>query len=150
MKKIYIAGFDVFRPDALARMEQQREILRTYGLEGLFPLDNEAGDAEEIYRGNIGMIERCDIVVANLNPFRGEEPDSGTAFEVGYACCAGKRVYGYLSEGRTLREKLGAFDDDGYAVEDFDLPVNLMLGMSVKIICGSFEDCIRTAAMEEK
>lgn len=148
MRRAYIAGFDVFRPDAVEWMEVQRELLRRYGIEGLFPLDNEATDSAEIFRGNTGMIDRCDFVIANLNPFRGAEPDSGTAFEVGYACRAGKQVYGYLSDGRTLREKLGPADEAGYAVENFGYPVNLMLALGARIVPGDFENCVRTASGE--
>jgi nucleoside deoxyribosyltransferase len=58
---------------------------------GIFSFDNEApsnfGPAEKavwICRGNIDAIRSDDVVMANLNDFRGlGEPDSGTAFEVG-------------------------------------------------------------------
>ena len=46
-------------------------------------------------------------MLANLEPFRGSEPDSGTAFEVGYALALGKPVYAYLSDaGASRRERL--------------------------------------------
>ena len=31
-----------------------------------------------IFQANQAMIESCDIIIANLNPFRGPELDSGT------------------------------------------------------------------------
>ncbi|NJA90146.1 hypothetical protein HCX48_13075 [Rhodocyclus tenuis] len=34
---------------------------------------------------NIELIRKAQIVVANLDPFRGPDPDRGTAFELGYA-----------------------------------------------------------------
>ena len=59
-------------------------------------------------------------MAANLNTFRGKEPDSGTCFEIGYAYALGKKIYGYLEDDRTMLEKMGAAaDENGFAVEDF-------------------------------
>lgn len=143
MKKIYLAGFDVFYPDAQERGERLKQICRNYGFEGLFPLDNVCISAAEIFAANTEMIRKCDIIAANMNAFRGDEPDSGTAFELGYAYAMGKKLYCYLSDIRTLREKIGTEDKDGMIVEDFDLPLNLMISIPAKVVCGEFEDCIR-------
>jgi len=58
----------------------------------------------------ISNVEKCDVVVANLN---GPDPDSGTCFESGYGCAKGKRVI--------------AFRDDWRKADDLDAPVNAML-----------------------
>lgn len=104
--KIYIAGPDVFRPDALTWAEEARALLSRSGHEALTPLDNEETTAEGIFRANLELISRADAVVANLNPFRGAEPDSGTCFEVGCGIALGKRVIGYLKDTRTQVDKL--------------------------------------------
>lgn len=148
MKKVYLAGFDVFYPDAVERGKNMKQLCEQYGLEGLYPLDNEASNAKEIFEGNIGLIDECDYVAANLNAFRGMEMDSGTAFEVGYATAKGKQVYGYLSDGRTQVEKIGLVDDKGFTVENFDMPINLMIGCSAKIIIGTLEDALKQIAQE--
>ena len=88
-RKLYLAGPDVFRADAVAHGEALKALCARYGFEGLYPLDNalpkQLAEPREqaawIYRANIGLIERADAVLANLNFFRGAEPDSGTAFE---------------------------------------------------------------------
>ena len=105
MKKVYLAGFDVFAPDAKQRGVKMKMLCAGRGLIGLYPLDHEADGAEAIFRGNCGLIDQADAVIANLNAFRGREPDSGTCFEVGYAFAKGKKVYGYVSDARTMREK---------------------------------------------
>lgn len=146
---IYLAGPDVFRPDALAWAESARRLLAGVGHRALIPLDNEEKTAAGIYRANVALIDEADGVLANLNPFRGREPDSGTCFEIGYAVALGKPVVGYLSDGRTQLDKLGAHygellqrrdgrpvDPQGLAIEDFALPVNLMLGVSCRIVEG--------------
>lgn len=149
MKKIYLAGFDVFAPDAAQRGAKMKLLCAEQGFAGLYPLDNEANNAADIFKGNCGLIEQADIVIANLNSFRGSEPDSGTCFEVGYAFAKGKAVYGYLSDGRTLRDKLGAQDESGFAVEDFGLPLNLMLACASRVVEGDFVAALRLCAQEQ-
>ncbi len=145
--KLYLAGFDVFAEDAKKRGEDMKTLCREYGFEGLYPLDNEFCEASPIFLGNLSMIDRADGIVANVNAFRGKEPDSGTAFEIGYAFAKGKDVFLYLSDSRTLRQKLGEKDEDGFSVEDFSLPVNLMLGCAANaIVTGSLKDCLQAAS----
>ena len=51
--------------------------------------------AEHIFTSNVAKLSEADGVIANLAPFRGHEPDSGTVFEVGYAIARGIPVIGY-------------------------------------------------------
>ena len=132
----------MFYPDAVQRGAQMKLLCAQFGFAGLYPLDNEAQNVQDIFTGNTQLIDRCDIVVAHLDPFRGAEPDSGTAFEVGYAYAKGKIIYGYLSDARTMREKLGAVDENGFAVENFGMPLNLMLGCATCIVQGDLRDCL--------
>lgn len=147
MKKIYLAGFDVFAPDAVKRGVRMKLQCAQQGLIGLYPLDNEGSDAAAIFAGNCALLDSADAVLANINPFRGHEPDSGTCFEIGYAYAKGKRVFAYLDDARTMREKLGAADENGFTVEDFGLPVNLMLACAAQDVyaCG-FDEAVRRAA----
>ncbi|SES15860.1 nucleoside 2-deoxyribosyltransferase [Pseudomonas sp. NFPP19] len=139
--RIYLAGFDVFRADAPAHGEYLKQLCSAQGLHGLFPLDNQApprltpeATAQWIYRQNLQMIRGCDALLANLNDFRGLEPDSGTAFEVGAAVALGKPVWAYFEGPATLRRQVphdaAGRDAQGFAVEDFNLPRNLMLACS--------------------
>lgn len=149
MKKIYLAGFDVFAPDAVQRGAKMKMMCAEKGFIGLYPFDNEADTAQAIFAGNCGLIDSADIVIANLNTFRGAEPDSGTCFEVGYAFAKGKTVYGYVSDARSLREKLGERDEDGFSVEDFGLPLNLMLSCSARIVEGDFAAALTVCRAEQ-
>ncbi|OVZ56109.1 nucleoside 2-deoxyribosyltransferase [Pigmentiphaga sp. NML080357] len=158
--KIYLAGPDVFRPDAQAHGERLKQLCARHGFQGLFPLDapapREAGAeaARAIYRANIALLGEADLVMANLAPFRGQEPDSGTAFEVGYAAACGKPVWAYTDEDRPLAQRLAAgrgadgepVDDRGYRVEDFGLTLNLMLACSATVVHGGPEACLRGIA----
>ena len=149
MKKIYLAGFDVFAPDAVQRGARMKMMCAERGFIGLYPFDNEADTASDIFAGNCALIDQADIVIANLNPFRGDEPDSGTCFEVGYAFAKGKTVYAYLSDGRTMREKLGEADRDGFAVENFGKPLNLMLAGAATVVEGGFSQALARCADEQ-
>ena len=103
--RVYLAGFDVFRIDAKAHGEHLKQLCRARGFIGLYPLDGDVPSflhpleaARVIYMANIEAIRAADFVMANLNDFRGPgEPDSGTAFEVGFAAALGKPV----TEGET-------------------------------------------------
>ncbi|TWE09711.1 nucleoside 2-deoxyribosyltransferase [Pseudomonas sp. AG1028] len=139
--KVYLAGFDVFRADAIERGEYLKRLCLEHGLEGLYPFDNEVAEglapadlAAQICRLNLAMIRDADAVLANLNPFRGFEPDSGTAFEVGAAVALGKPVWAYFEPQGSMRQWLpgdeNGRDADGYFIEDFGLPRNLMLACS--------------------
>ena len=147
MDRIYVAGFDVFYPDWKGkRYFEYQELCRKYDFEmqAQKAAPNEGRTlGEKVFLKNIHYIDSSDYVVANLNPFRGREPDSGTCFEIGYAYALGKKIYGYLEDGRTMMEKTGAgTDEQGFTVEDFDMPVNLMLGCSMTVIPGDLEHCL--------
>ncbi|WP_373073408.1 nucleoside 2-deoxyribosyltransferase [Sulfurimonas sp.] len=160
-KKIYIAGFDVFETDSIEIGKKYVKLCQDYGFIGLYPLDNEVDFnqekrkiASDIFEANRKMIEEADIVVANLNSFRGYEPDSGTVWECGYATGLGKKVYGYMedcsdyidrfSKNETSVKENYTLDKDGLIIEDFNHPINLMIACSVDgIIEGGFEDVLK-------
>jgi nucleoside 2-deoxyribosyltransferase len=154
--KIYLAGPDVFRPDAFDWAASARALLTAHGHQALIPLDNDETTAEGIFKANIALITEADALIANLNPFRGAEPDSGTCFEVGCAIALGKRVIAYMSDTRTQAEKLADHyggvlarqggritDPDGFTIENFNLPVNLMLGVSCELVEGGLEAALQ-------
>ena len=161
-KKIYIAGPDVFEKDSIEIGKKYVKLCEAYGFEGLYPLDNvinfnqeKQKIASDIYKANRNLIDKCDIVIANLNSFRGKESDSGTIWECGYASAKGKKVYGYLYRGNTYLEQFndgeklyskdGFIDLKGRIIEDFDYQVNLMIACSVEeIIMGNFEDALKS------
>lgn len=136
--QVYLAGFDVFRKDAIEHGKYLKGLCSKEALVGMYPFDNEVDQAlapaqmaAQISQMNMDMIKRADAVLANLNCFRGLEPDSGTVFEVGMAIALGKPVFVYFDGPRTLRDLVphdaDGFDAEGFMVENFNLPMNLML-----------------------
>jgi nucleoside 2-deoxyribosyltransferase len=151
---VYLAGPDVFRPDAIEWAINARALCHQHGYEALIPLDSGETLPKKIFDANVAMIRRAQIVIANLDSFRGAEPDSGTVFEVGYAAALGKKICGYVSTPQTVLQRVELAqgkpivkkppcDLQGWAIEDFDLPANLMLAMAMPIIAGGLEAALR-------
>lgn len=141
--KIYIAGPDVFCENAIEIGKKHKEECEKFGFEGLYPLDNVCSTSKEIADGNFGLIDKCDVVIANMNPFRGKEPDSGTCCEIGYAIAKGKRVICYMADTRSMVDKYGTVDENGMAIEDFGHPLNLMIAEKADIVEGDFEMAVK-------
>ena len=153
--RIYLAGPEVFLPDALAVGEAKARLAAAAGFEGVFPLDQSLAlhglDAHEqaarIYAADCAMMRSCDLTIANLTPFRGVSMDSGTAFEVGFMRALGKPVFGYTNvtaDYRTRAEMFrarsipaGDFDRGDLMIEDFGLAENLMIELAVTESGGS-------------
>jgi nucleoside 2-deoxyribosyltransferase len=133
----YLAGPDVFLPNAVAHAATKVEICRRSGLRGLPPLNEDAGTSatqlevwQTIYQKDVAMMEQSDIIIANLTPFAGASADSGTLIEVGWFLGKGKPIFGYSNTSETfesrMRRQLGAEHAD-LAIEGFHLPDNLMI-----------------------
>jgi len=117
MQKVYLAGPDVFLPDAAEIGRRKKELCAGYGFEGLFPFDNEidptvSGEDTDklIYRANERMIRRADLGICNLTPFRGVHADAGTVFELGMLVGLGKRVFGYTNVADDLLARCQRLD----------------------------------------
>lgn len=159
--KIYLAGPDVFRQDAKEYGTLLKKTCSAFGAEGLFPLDNELEViqneapwefAKRIYNGNIEMIKSCDVVIANVQRFRGPSADAGTVFEIGYANALGKPVYGYTTDTReyvTAVGDLGSKCFDLMNVEDFKLFDNLMIVYGIKSVHKTFLEALEKAVSEQ-
>ena len=155
-KNVYFAGPDVLKKYYCRRKDKIKTLCLDLDLYPLMPGDFQLDSPQAIYRFNCDMIDRADAVVANLNPFRGLiEPDSRTVFECAYAVAKGKPVIGYLRDRRDMLTKLrqmeigpppdGTVCPDGTWVEDFGLPLNLMLAKSLTAIAGSLKEATELA-----
>ena len=138
----YLAGPDVFLPEAAEHARRKVAICARYGLEGRPPLNEDADDLaamaddaawQAIYAKDLAMMEACDCVIANLTPFRGASADAGTLIELGWFLGRGRPVFGYSNTALPFAERnrgqVAAIPDPmpGLAVEGFGLPDNLMI-----------------------
>ena len=179
MISAYLAGPDVFLPDAVAHGQRKIDICARYGILGRAPLNEEIPGLPQmspddawwaIYRKDISMMEACDIVIANLTPFRGASADSGTLIEVGWFLGRARPIFGYSNIATPFdarsRHQIAAIPDPvpGLATEGFGLSDNLMIEGAVRDGSGArvilppdgrdlpfdsleiFEACVRAAA----
>ncbi len=152
--KIYLAGPDVFRRDAIEHGEALKKKCAVAGFEGLYPMDGGMDEATDIYAANIGLIRDADLVIANISPCRGPGMDPGTAFEIGFSLALQKPVIGYTANlddykdrvpHRIDRENDLRIAEDGMIVEDFGLCENLMIAIGADDIVDSFDEALEAA-----
>jgi nucleoside 2-deoxyribosyltransferase len=104
--RAYLAGPDVFLPDAAHWCERKKQVCAQYGLTGVSPLDAMPDEPPEwaalpewrrIALRNESLIRSCDLMIANLTPFRGPSADVGTVYEVGFMRALDRPVFGYAT-----------------------------------------------------
>jgi nucleoside 2-deoxyribosyltransferase len=147
LMKAYLAGPDVFLPNAHENAAAKIAICAKYGIIGRPPLNEELGDLAQmpedaawrmIFRKDIEMMQGCDIIIANLTPFRGASADAGTLIEVGWFLGRGKPVFGYSNSAASFaarsQAQIAAMPDPltDLTVEGFGLPDNLMIPGAVE------------------
>ncbi len=147
--RVYLAGPEVFLPDAVAKGREKCAVAGEMGFDGVFPLDaaldlsglSKLEQARRISLANEGLMRTCDALIANLTPFRGVSMDAGTAFEVGFMRALGRPVAGfanvtddYATRARAFRAARripGDCDGPDVEVEDFGLGENLMIEIAI-------------------
>jgi nucleoside 2-deoxyribosyltransferase len=130
MTKIYLAGplFTLAEQDFNAELAR---FLEGQGFEVWLPQEHEprSKTAKAIFDMDVEALDWADIVVACMD---GPDPDSGTAWECGYAYAKGKPIVGYRTDFRIGGDTQGA-------------PYNLMLSESATV---RFEIPFRTKSGE--
>ena len=101
--KVYIAGPECFFPNSEEIFAANKAICEELGFEPSVAADydfsgckTKQDTAKVIFEKNIESIKNCDLIVADMNNFRGWEPDSGTSFEIGVGYIWGKKIYAQL------------------------------------------------------
>ncbi|MBY0399335.1 nucleoside 2-deoxyribosyltransferase [Myxococcota bacterium] len=170
--RAYLAGPDVFLPNAAEIGRAKQRICEAHGIEGAYPGDGdyrrmaglpprEAGVAA--FDVCIEMIDSCQLGFVNMTPFRGPSMDVGTAVEMGYMYAKGLPVFGYSAARSSYAERI---QPDGLFIEPFDLCEILMAPGAVKRSTGelpvlasstsaaldltamdAFAECVRRAAV---
>ena len=147
--RIYLAGPEVFLPDAKEIGIAKQRVCDEHGFEGLFPLDasldltglSKSESARRIALAYEALMRSADAIIANMTPFRGASMDAGTAYEVGFMRALGKPVLGYSNASGDYAARARAFrqlprlsfdcDDPSVEIENFGLAENLMIAIAV-------------------
>jgi nucleoside 2-deoxyribosyltransferase len=121
----YLAGPDVFFPNAHEIGRRRVAFLQTLEIVGHFPLDNEVpgdllknpaqairfiGDANEKMMIDCCRDGRIGLILANMSPFHGPSMDVGTAFEVGFMSALSYKnnviIIGYTPDKRNFEDRV--------------------------------------------
>lgn len=156
--KVYLAGPDIFRANAVEIAQRQKDVCIRHGLVPQHPVDNNmdlSGDPAtlpiHIFRADVGQMMGADAICANMNEFLGAEPDSGTCFEVGFfagfnaalgmlrAAQPQKPIYGYIDRDESYLARIerwrGNLKDASmwrqWRFSAVDMSINLMMEMAM-------------------
>lgn len=147
--KVYLAGPEVFLPNARAQLDIKIALTRAAGLVPVSPGDfvippqpSKRQFGHAISEIDEKMMDSADAIIANLTPYHGVSADTGTCYELGYMCAQGKLAYGYTNVAADHKARavahhggVGITTDaagrlrgpDGLAIEDVDMVDNLMM-----------------------
>ena len=161
---VYISGVERYQKNGDEIFAKRKSICEKYGFEVYTPMDWADG-VKEIKTENPYIwaynkfdnyqqhVRNCDVLIADLNDYRGYEVNNEVGFECGMAFQLGKKLYGYQDNTSPLVEKLPHLgeekefrDHTGSNVENFGYPANLMFGSSMKIFEGKFEEIMKQVA----
>jgi len=171
--RIYLAGPEVFLREAPLLLKAKKDLCTQYGYEGVSPFDADIGELRNdwdtgirIAKANEQLIESCQAVIANITPFRGQNADVGTVYEIGYAKGRNLRIFAY-SHGKALHAERIAKDlfydhvkpDNGFyrdsfwgtLIDDFGMVENAMVDGGVHLSGGRvFVKEMRGATIKEQ
>lgn len=143
----YLAGPDVFLPNAPAPARRKAEICARQGLHALPPLNEDittlaAMHERDAWRAivakDLAMMETSDLAIVNLTPFRGASADAGTQVELGGFLGRSRPASAYSNSDESFIARsatlLDAVPDRlaGLTVGGFGLPDNLMIAGAVE------------------
>ncbi len=147
MPLAYLAGPDVFLPNAPDHAARKAAICTAHGITPLSPLNEDIASLaampeqrawRAIFAKDLAMMERADLVIANLTPFRGASADAGTLVELGWFLGRGKPIFAYSNSATPFAERSRAVLErlpdpmPGLTVGGFGLPDNLMIPGAVE------------------
>ncbi len=152
---VYLADFEMFLPSCPETVAYWKRTCDRYGLIGLFPGDGDPvlpGENfwQRVFEHDVNYMKQSDMCIAQLDDWRGHEPDSGTAFELGYFVALNMPVYGFYGGRSPLKERNiersaddPDFDREGFMIEDKEYAFENMFTL-VKI-GRDFEEACRMA-----
>lgn len=162
--RIYLAGPDVFLPDAAELTALKQKICSLHGLCGMNPLDNEVNlqglapraAGIRIATANEELMNSCDAIIANLTPWHGPSADVGTVYELGYMRALRRPCFAYSNDPRSFSQRVeewvlaqdhGPVHVDqhgvkrtarGHKIETFQFNDNAMIDGGVRMSGGTF------------
>lgn len=146
--RVYLAGPEVFLPNARIILELKGSLTRSAGFEPVSPGDIAMATMPDKYELGLAisvvnerLMISADAIIANLTPFRGVSADAGTVYELGFMCGQGKLAFAYTNLVDDYFRRTVAYyggkvitgldgrnrGHDGLSIENFDMVDNLMV-----------------------
>jgi len=122
-KSVYLAGPEVFLPNAREILDLKAALTREAGLIPVSPGDLEFPQTDSKWELGLAisaidekLMHGAHAIIANLTPFRGLAADTGTCFELGFMCAQGKPAFAYTNVRADHAERTRAhFNGEWYA-----------------------------------
>jgi nucleoside 2-deoxyribosyltransferase len=124
-KSVYLAGPEVFLPNAREILDLKIALTREAGLVPVSPGDLGIPKLESKHELGLAisaiderLMNSADAIIANLTPFRGIAADTGTCFELGYMCAQGKPAYAYTNVKADHAERARQYFGSGWYIDE--------------------------------
>lgn len=144
---LYISSKNRYAKEDIDYLKNLKDSYEKLGYFVLLPTDfnviteNDDPMHDEIlnFNNRLQLINKADIVVADLSPFHGLEPNNDVSFECGYAYGKGKKLIGLIDNTEIMQNKIPSinkcgFDICGNTIENFNYPINLMFACTMPFI----------------
>ena len=156
-EKIYVAGPICFFPRGGEIWQSRRREAQYYGFTVTLPNDNKRPPAQSKEHGAYLTLKNCRDsinlstgIIADLENFRGSEPDGGTVYEIGMAYGHDCRCYAFTRDKRPMGVKYnsgtytdgGILDFRGRKLPHIELPFGVCVLGACKVIEGNFSDAL--------
>jgi len=157
-ERIYVAGPICFFPRGGEIWQARRREAQYYGFTVTLPNDNKRPQAKSPEHGAYLTLKNCRDsinrstgIIADLENFRGGEPDGGTIYEIGLAYGHDCKCYAFTRDKRPLgvRYNAGTFipggiaDYKGRKLPHIKLPYGVCVMGACKVVEGTFSDALK-------
>ena len=149
--RIYYTGPEKYHKDGLAQLKAMKAEAERWGftfVNDLTYLENGYKDYEHIDRT---FLDDVDIVIGNVNGFRGSEPDATVGCDLGVGFAKGKKLYTFLPDRRDLIHRAPQYfrfagervlDENGHGPGEAYTLGNLMYMIPSKLVEGGFSKAL--------
>jgi len=131
--RVYLAGPEVFLPNAREMLDKKIVLTRQYGFVPVSPGDveipsSQASEGDDLVQNvsippnlegrekglfisqvNEKLMLSADMIIANLTPYRGISADVGTVYELGFMCGRGLPAYAFTNVARGHFERVSDY-----------------------------------------
>lgn len=123
-KKVFVALPEITTPDII---EAMRNSLTAAGFDAVFaidvaPKDKDDMSATEVTKAKFTAIchamKESDLLIANITPYLGVEPDPDVTFQLGYMAAQQKPVFSFTNVSKPFYDRVLAWNGEAFITEE--------------------------------